>query len=50
LQEFFGQPWVDGWILNIKGDWTCWFCQIDIDLSLPITSNYDGYKIPRAHE
>jgi hypothetical protein len=37
LQEFFGQPWVDGWVLNVKGDWTCYFCQLDLDLTLPIT-------------
>jgi hypothetical protein len=46
LQDFFFQPWVDGWVLNIKGDWTCYFCQQDPDLPLPITSNYDGYTLP----
>jgi hypothetical protein len=37
LQTIFFQPEIDGWVLNVKGEWTCWYCQQPVDRPLEIT-------------
>jgi hypothetical protein len=39
-----------GWLHVMLNTWQCWFCSHHPCEQLAIVSNYDGCKIPVAHE